>query len=100
MIELENHKACMDLIDFYRSYTERKDGDFRLWNENEEVSFDAPYDEDFRIELGDNWPTPLRDFNNPLKLLKSLRIVQVTTVVANGKVVRVKAKKRVNHELD
>jgi len=98
---MRDHKACMDLIDFYRSYTERKDGDFRLWSGNEEVSLETPDDQgDFRIQFGDEWPEFLSSFKDPLKELKRLRIVQVTTVVANGKVVPVKKKKRVNHELD
>jgi hypothetical protein len=97
---MRDHKACMELINFYRSYTEQKNQDFRLWDEDDVVRLiEGPCEEgDFKIHYPQCWPQFLSEKNNPLKFLKSLRIVQVTTVVANGKVVRVKKKKRVNHD--
>jgi hypothetical protein len=92
---MKNHKACMKLIDLYRLYTERKDQDFRLWNEDgDEVFLEGPDDEgDIKIQFNEGWPTFISEFKNPLKSLQSLRVVQVTTVVANGKVVSVKKQK-------
>jgi hypothetical protein len=97
---MKYHKACVELINLYRSYIEREDQDFRLWDEDDKAHFiEGPNEEGaFKIRSGQYGFFFLSEMENPLKLLKSLRIVQFTTIVANGKVVPVKTKKRVNHE--
>jgi hypothetical protein len=86
----------VELINLYRSYTERTDQDFRLWDEDNKVRvIEGPNEEgDFKIRSNEYSSAFLSEYDNPLKLLKSFRIVQFTTVVANGKVVPVKTKKK------
>lgn len=90
---MRNHKSCMKLLDLYRSYLNRNDQDydhqFKLMEDEEEVYLAEP-DEEGDVKICDLF---LSEFDNPLEWLKSLRVVQVTTVVANGKVVPVKKQK-------
>jgi hypothetical protein len=81
----------MRLIDFYHSYTERKDQQFKLLSEaNKEVRF-SKHDGDVMIfddafdPRDKGYGRWLSEVKNPVQWLKSLRVVQIITVVANGK---------------
>jgi hypothetical protein len=87
---MKNHKACLKLVELYSSYTDNDDqtydNNFRLWDENNhEITLGDPEEDgDVRINRYD-WPQFLSEFNDPLKWLKSLRIVRVTTIISDGK---------------